>query len=276
MRRERWNEIFADDSNALPSTVAAINTLPHTAKRKIYIQLIPKPIVELFELPVDLYAPGGDDLVVMNCPAGSSVAEMSLYHETGFPDPVVYGQITDTITGQLHIMLYVINDPYSPRFDIDRMPDGTPTNFGISRRNISAEIAAMQAGLAPGQIRSGLRMLNSAKNTFEEFTILLGHDRFFAEPLFYHNAVILERSGFAYLKGRRLMEEIDRGFQPEGELTGELDGSTPFRRPEARASIRLRSWALHDGIMDTFFQDVTMYKVVNKDAGVKTTSAIAW
>lgn len=276
MRKGKWSDIFADENKTIPSTVATINFLPAKTKRKIYTRLIPKPIFELFELPDDLFTPEGKDMVELHCFPGSTIAEMSLYHQIGFPDPVVYGQITDTVNGQIHIMLYVINDPSSPRFDIDRMPDGSPTNFGISQRNIPAEIAAMQAGLSPGQIRSGLRMMDDARIAFEEFTLLLGHDRFFAEPLFYHNAVILERGGFAYLKGRRLMESISRGFEPDGELTRALDGSTPFRMPDAQNSIRLRSWALHDGIMDTFFQDVTMYKVVGKKAGIQTTGEINW
>lgn len=276
MRKGKWSDIFVDDNERLPSTIAGINELPEETRRKIYTRLVPHPILALFELPDDLTDPSGRDLVKLHCEPGSATAEMSLYHQVGFPDPVVYGQVTDTIVGQIHIMLYVINDPTSPRFDIDRMPDGEPTNFGISKRNIPEEIAAMRAGLAPGQIHSGLRMLQHAEKAFEDFTLLLGHDRYFAEPLYYHNAVILERLGFAYLKGRRLMQEIEAGFGPGGEFTRQLDGSSPFRMPGAENSIRLRSWALHDGIMDSFFADVTMYKVVGKQAGIQTAGDLAW
>jgi hypothetical protein len=276
MHKGKWNDIFADENERLPSTVGGINDLPMEVKREIYSRLIPAPIFALFQLPEDLIDPAGRDLMHLKCAPGTSTAEMSLFHQFGFQDPVVYGQITDTIYGQIHILLYVINDPYSPRFDIDRLPDGQPTDFGISRRNIPEEIAALQAGLAPGQIRSGLRMLREANRAFEEFSLWLGHDRFFAEPLYYHNAVIFERAGFAYLKGRRLMENIDAGFAPSGELTGRLDGSTAFRMPGAEKSIRLRSWALHDGIMDSFFTDVTMYKVIGKHAGIQTTLDIDW
>jgi len=53
--------------------------------------------------------------------------EMILRHEPGFPDPLLYGHLTDTLNGQIHILLYILNDPASPRFDVDRLPDGTAT-----------------------------------------------------------------------------------------------------------------------------------------------------
>lgn len=260
----------------IPTNIHGINRLPFELKREIYIRLIPAPIFEVFELPENLIDEQGHDLVFLSADADSPVAELSLFHQYGFPDPLVYGQITDTVNGQIHIILYVINNPDSPRFDVDRMPDGSPTAFGVLKRNIPAELAAMQAGLAPGQIRSGLRLLGSAIITFEEFSALLGHDRFFTEPLYYHNAVILERDGLAYLRGRSLMEQIEAGFESGGYLSERLDGTNPFRMPHAARSIRLRSWALHDGIMESPFTGVTMYKVVGKNAQIRTCSDIDW
>ncbi len=59
-----------------------------------------------------------------------------------------------------------------------------------------------------------------------------------------------------------MMERIDSGFAPGGELRARLDGSNPFRMPEAADSIRLRSWAIHDGILDETFTNITMYKEI--------------
>ncbi|RME07312.1 MAG: hypothetical protein D6803_04280, partial [Anaerolineae bacterium] len=111
---------------------------------------------------------------------------------------------------------------------------------------------------------------------FEAFIADLGHTMHFAEPLYYHNAVIFERYGFRYQQGRRLMERIHRGFSPGGDLLPLLDGSTPFRRPEAANSIRLRSWAIHDGILGEPFTNVTMYKHVGEHAGVSTAPGVSW
>jgi hypothetical protein len=156
------------------------------------------------------------------------------------------------------------------------LPDGTQTNLGAKYRNIEAEIASMQAGLSPGQIREGLHLLKGATATFETFVDELGHSMYFAEPLYYHNAVIFERYGFTYQQGRRRMQMYNEGFSPGGELRPLLDGSTPFRQPEAAKSVRLRSWAIHDGILGEPFNNVTMYKQVGKHHGINTTPNCKW
>ncbi len=259
-----------------PYTIASINQLDPQEKRAIYTRMIPAELLDRFHLSQDLVGPQGDDLLQLNCPAGSSVAETTLYHQVGYPDPIMYGQITDTINGQIHVLLYILNDPESPRFDVDRMPDGRETKFGTLYRNLDAERAAMEYGLAPGQVRRGLRMLGEAIQAFEKFVSSLGNELYFVEPLYYHNAIIFERYGFVYEKGRRLMERIQAGFEPGGELRTRLDGSTPFRSPQAADSIRLRSWALHDNLMGEPFSDVTMYKWIGKPAGLNTCGDCRW
>ena len=261
---------------SMPSTIGAINLLPEGEKRRIYTGIIPPVLFERFDLNPSLITAEGHDLLQLVCPPGSTSLELSLYHQAEFPDPIMYGHITDTLHGQLHILLYVLNNPDSPRFHIDRLPDGTPTKLGAEHRNIKAEIAAMRAGLSPGQIREGLHILQDAAVTFETFVAQLGHDFYFTEPLYYHNALIFERYGFAYQQGRALMERIARGFEPGGELRAKLDGSTPFRQPQAADRIRLRSWAIHDGILGEPFNHVTMYKRVGKHAGVSTCPRCAW
>ncbi len=259
-----------------PSTIGGINRLPEAEKRATYAQVVPRELIEKYDLPATLLDANGNDLLRLNAPAASNTTEIALFHQHGFPDPLLYGHITDTLNGQLHILMYVLNDPDSPRFDTDRLPDGTITNLGAQHRNLEAEIAALQAGLAPGQIRRGPHLFAAAQDTFEQFVANLEHELYFAEPLYYHNAVIFERYGFAYQKGRRLMERIQRGFAPDGDLLPLLDGSTPFRQPEAVHSIRLRSWAIHDNLLGEPFTNVTMYKHVGKGAGVSTAPEIHW
>lgn len=72
------------------------------------------------------------------------------------------------------------------------------------------------------------------------------------------------------------MERIQAGFSPQGDLLPRLDGSNPFRQPEAAGSIRLRSWAIHDGILGHPFTNVTMYKRVGKSAGMSTCQDCDW
>lgn len=258
-----------------PSTIGGINNLPEAEKRAIYSRYIPPALLDRFDLP-DTDSQRIQSFLDFRFEPGSTAVEMSLFHEKRFPDPILYAHLTDTMNGQIHILLYILNDPASERFSVDKLEDGTPTRFGTRFRNLPAEQAALQAGLAPGQVRRGLRLLGDAIRTFEGFVRSLGHDMFFAEPLYYHNAVLFERYGFSYQMGRRRMERIQSGFQPGGELAVQLDGSNPFRQPEAAGSIRRRSWAIHDGLLGEPFTDVTMYKRLGKDAGVTTTAGCSW
>ena len=256
-----------------PSTIGGINKLDEAEKRTIYARYIPKELIQKFDLS-DLAE--DQERLQFRFASGAPDVEMRLYHRPGFPDPVLYAHLTDTMNGQIHVLLYILNDPGSPRFDVDRMPDGSPPRFGTLKRNLEAEQASLQAGLSPGQIRRGFRLARPATTAFEEFVNSLGHDIYFIEPLFYHNAIIFERYGFAYQVGKRQMELIQAGFQPGGALHRQLDGSTPFRRPEAADSIRLRSWAIHDGVLGEPFTNVTMSKRIGKPAGLNTAPGCEW
>jgi acetoin utilization protein AcuC len=258
------------------STIGSINLLPNAEKTEIYTRLVPPELCTHFQLPPSLTDSQGNPLFNLKYTPGSTDVEMKLFHRFGFPDPILYGHLTDTLNGQIHVLLYILNDPEAPRFDVDRMPDGSATRFGTLRRNLEAEKAALEAGLAPGQVRRGLRLLPAAIVAFESFVKSLGHDIYFVEPLYYHNAVIFENYGFGYQVGKKLMEEIEAGFAEGGALHARLDDSTPFRPCAAEHSIRLRSWAIHDGVLGEPFTNVTMYKRVGKSANINTRPSCGW
>ena len=134
----------------------------------------------------------------------------------------------------------------------------------------------MEAGLAPGQVRQGLRLTRDLVPILERFVSALHHDAYYLQPLAYHNAILFERLGFAYALGLGRMEWINREFTPGGLLHRRLDGGTPFRSPDAWRTVRGRSWAIHDGIMDMPLTDVKMYKQVDVHAGVVTFPSAAW
>lgn len=251
-------------------TIAGINQRPDDEKRALYSRFIPPELLERFEISRDLKDKEGRPLVRFAFEPGSTDLVVELRHRVGAEDPLLYAHVTDTMNGQVHVLLYVVNDPNSPRYDVDRMPDGTPTEFGSERRNLEAELAAMRDGLAPGQIRRGLGILKHAIPAFERFVTEVGQSIYFLEPLYYHNAIVFERYGFSYSRGLRKMQALDAGFRPGGELAARLDGSSPFRASEHAPSIRGRSWALHDGIAAQPYSDVTMYKRVGQTAGINT------
>jgi acetoin utilization protein AcuC len=128
----------------------------------------------------------------------------------------------------------------------------------------------MQAGLAPGQIRAGLRRFKLVLPIFELFVSRMGHDLFLIEPFAYHNAITFERYGFGYIAGRHAMEAINRDFRPGGPLHARLDGSTPFRSYDAWRTVRLRSWAIHDGILGQPLTGLQMVKHLGVHANVHT------
>lgn len=257
------------------SSIASINRLSPPEQRAVYQRLIPPEVLEYFGLSPYLVDKNGNDLFdIVSGPNDDSV-EISLFHLFGFADPILYGHLTDTLNGQIHVLLYIMNDPASPRYDVDRMPDGSPTRFGTLQRNLTAESQALKAGLSPGQVRAGLHLLKQAQGAFEVFITSLGHTMYFVEPLYYHNAIIFERYGFAYQQGRRRMESIHQGFLENGEYHRQL-GQNEFRPVEGANSIRLRSWAIHDGILGQSFSNVTMYKTIGKSAGLQTAPGTNW
>ena len=134
---------------------------------------------------------------------------------------------------QLLVLLVVVNDLDSPRFNIDVDLYGNPTQFGTATRNLAAEKAALQAGLSPGQVRKGLRVFRQTVPVFETFVTHMGHDIFFIEPLTYANAIVFERYGFNYLRGHQEMIRVHKEFQPGGELHTKLGPDNVFRSLDA-------------------------------------------
>jgi len=258
--------------NGLPiSSIRGINDLDQSVAAAIYCTLIPDNLLYNNIALRALTDAQGNQLVEFVCPPGTSSAEIKVWHQAGARDPLFYLQLADNSNNQLSVLLFIVNDPNSPRFDVDRdWRTGEPTKFGTQSRNIEVEVEAMRAGLAPGQIRRGLKLARKLMPLFETFVSRLGHQMFFMEPLAYHNALMFERYGCAYSQGRARMEWINREFAPGGALYHRLDGLTPFRCPGAERTIRGRSWAIHDGLLGEPFNEVHMYKRIGVNAEIHT------
>ncbi len=261
---------------AWPSSIRAINDLPQPEKVAIYRTLLPDWLVTDYGLDPATLTVNGEQVVHFRFPPGSRAIEISVKRHPADGDPLLYFNAADTLTNQILVLLVVINDPDAPRFNIDVDAAGNSTHMGSVSRNIPAERAAMEAGLAPGQIRQGLRVFRGLVPVFETFVANIGHDLFLIEPFAYHNAIVFERYGFNYVQGRKAMHDIHTGFQPGGELHARLDGSTPFRRPDAWRTIRGRSWAIQDGILGHSFTGFQMYKRIGHHAEVNTFPDAEW
>jgi hypothetical protein len=259
----------------LPVSLHAINQLSDGAKQRFYRILVSPELLVRFGInPITWRGRDGDGHVRLTAEADSHTVKLSARHTVDARDPFAYLELADNAFNGIDVELVVFNDPESPRFHTDtEIESGRETLFGTLSRNLAAEEQAMAAGLAPGQVRQGLRTSRSAMQNLESFLCLLGHTAFYVEPLTYADAWIFEQRGFAYVSGRRLMDEIHTEFQPGGRLHSALDGSTPFRQPHQWLTVRGRSWAIHDGILDHIgasWNGLRMAKQLGHEAGEQT------
>ncbi|MBN1201384.1 MAG: hypothetical protein JXJ20_05960 [Anaerolineae bacterium] len=261
-----------------PRTIREINDLKPPEKRAIYHTLLPDWVFSMFGIDPTDYTVQGQPVIHVRCPTGSSAVELSVYDAPRSSDPVLYLHMGDTFNSQLAVLLVVVNDPESARFNIDVDTEGNPTQLGTKTRNIPEEIRAMQAGLAPGQIRRGLRIFRTAVPVFRKFVRSLEYRMFFVEPLFYHNAIMFERYGFMYSRGLKEMRDIHQAFQPGGELYARLTAENPFRQPNAWQTVLGRSWAIHDDILNRSFASmgIQMYLHTDKQGAVQTFPGGGW
>lgn len=256
-------------------SIAVLNALPPGLREQLYVRLIPVELLERFRVDrATLLGPGGQRLVRVTVSEERPGARVELRAGEDDRDPIVLVDVGISAFAAPELSLVQINDPAAPRFDVDRDGDGQDTLLGTASRNVAEELRAMAAGLAPGQVRQGLRMLGRVLECMDEFCKLLGRDFYLVEPLFYHSALLYERHGCDYFLGRDRMEAIHDGFQPGAALWERLDGATPFRRRGAERSVRGRSWAIHDGLLGQPFGHagvaVKMYRVPAQPAAVST------
>lgn len=249
-----------------PNSIRAINDLPDSEKLEVYNTLIPSWLAE--RVP--------PSTVRIRCPHASRSVEIAVKRNAYDTDSILYLNMVDTLNNQLLVLLVVVNDPDTPRFNIDIDNEGNSTGLGTITRNRDAELKALQHGLAPGQVRQGLRQFGTLVSLFETFVKRMGHELYFIEPLSYHNAVVFERYGFGYLRGASRMRHIHQMFQPDGYLHQLLDDDKPFRKKMFWRSIRGRSWAIHDGILGKPFTGFQMYKRVDQSVDICTFPDAIW
>jgi hypothetical protein len=257
-----------------PITLREINGLPENVKRRIFRSLLSPDLLARFGIdPVTWKKAGQDGLVRLRAEPESGVAAVAVKQADDHPDEFICIEISDNSFNGIDLNLLLLSDPDSQRYEINIDSEGQDTMFGTVRRNCEEEARAMAAGLAPAQQRSSLGASRQVLGQLEVFLSALGHKAYFLEPLTYASAWVFERRGFAYVRGHKLMDDIQVEFQPGGRLHAALDGSTPFRQANQWETVRGRAWAIHDGILDTIgarWNDLRMVKQLGRRAGVET------
>jgi len=259
------NEPLRSARGTLLGGLTDINALETAEKERIYTGIIPPRLFDLLKIsPETLRGADGRRRVTIIAPDGMSLARIEVRHDPSDRRTAFFLDISETHFHQMELSFCIINDPFAPRFAVDVDENGNDNCFCTLGRNISEEIRAMQAGLFPNQTSRGLMMFGEFFALFERFVDSLGMDIITAEPLTYDNAIRYEKYGFDYLSGRRMMMEIDREFRPGGVLFNKLDGSSPFRMPGMERTAHGRSWAIHDGILDEPWDDLSVDKILDE------------
>lgn len=257
---------------SIPFTLKQINDLPENIRRRVYRNLIPARLLARFGVdPITWTGANKEPLVFLK--AGNEKVFISARASAAEEDEFFALELADNMLNGIDLNLLLLNDPTSPRFNTDKDAAGNMTMFGTLTRNMEEETRAKAAGLAPGQVRASLSASKLVLDQVETFLATIGQRAYFLEPLSYASAWVFEKRGFAYVCGHKLMDDINREFQPGGKLQAALDSSTPFRQPDQWNSVRGRAWAIHDGALaalDAVWDKLRMVKQVGKHANVNT------
>ena len=265
------NSQLLDAAGRPLSSLQAINRLDEPEKERIYSLLLPQHLCEVLGLADHSFCNlAGERLISIIAPNGLPLVRIEARSEPDGGVVVFFLELSDTQFHQMELSFCIIRDPSSPSYAVDVDESGQNNWFASQGRNIPEELRAMRAGLFPNQTHRGLRMFADFFPLLERFVDALGIQMIVAEPLSYDNAIRYEKYGFDYLRGKQLMLEIDREFQPGGRLFLRLDGSSPFRMPGMERTVSGRSWAIHDGIMDKPWDEVQIYRMIGVHAGINT------
>ena len=259
--------------------IQRISRLDQLQKEGLYRPLIPPSLYHRFRInPLNFCNESGLKVVRFFSPEGDRTCLVEIKIED-MNDPLYSIQISDAIDSTiLEWDFLVLNDPASQKFNTHMDKDGKDTLFGWASRNILEEEKALQAGYFPGQTRKGMGLTRETVHVLDFFCHIFNIKSIRLEALFYHNAITFERLGFSYFEGYKQLKKIHELFQPGEKLYKKMDGSTPFRNPEFVHTIRGRSWAIHDGILDDLDDDLLdegwvspmMYRMVDKPRAMVT------
>lgn len=265
------NEQLTDSSGNAVFSLRDISLLDAWEKERFYSRLIPERLYEVLGLaPGQTAGVGNTAKIRFIAPSGLGLLRIEARLNPADKDRVFFLELADTHYRQMELSFCIINDMTAPRFHVDQDESGRDNCFASAGRNIPEEIRALEAGLFPNQTHRGLKMFKEVFSLLELFVDGLGMEMIVAEPLTYDNAIRYEKYGFDYITGKRLMLEINEGFKPGGMLSARLDNSSPFRRPEMSSTVLGRSWAIHDGILDEPWDEVKIYKMIGRSAGIDT------
>jgi hypothetical protein len=261
------------------SWIQKISHYQQYQKEGLYRTLIPPSLFRTAGInPLNLLGSEGQKIVRFFCPSGDRTCLIEI-RVPDIEDPVYSIQISDSIDqSTIEWDFLIINDPSSEKFITDLDESGRDTMFGWASRNKDEEEKAFLAGYYPGQTRKGMGLTSQVIKTLDLFCQILGIKTIKLDALFYHNAITYERQGFSYYEGFKEMQRIHDLFQPGRALYEKMDDSNVFRQRHLVNTVRGRSWAIHDNILNDIKDDTltvswvspVMYRMVEKPRAMVT------
>src|SRR4029453_3867047 len=146
-----------------------INVLPREVSEALYVRLVPEELLHRFgSAPAPPCSPGGGRRGGPGRPPPAKPwARVEVRSSSEDRDPALLVDVEMSPLSVPELAFVQITDPSGPRFAIGRDPDGRDPRFGTASRNIEEERRAMGDGLAPGQVRRGLRLLSRVLDAME-------------------------------------------------------------------------------------------------------------
>jgi hypothetical protein len=114
------------------STIGSVNLLRDDEKIEIYSRLIPQELRERFQIPKSFRDKDGNSLLDLKFAPGKTDVEMKLFHEAGFPDPILYGHLTDMTrlqNGSMSIKCRTVSPPILDICNEIFLPNWLPCNL---------------------------------------------------------------------------------------------------------------------------------------------------
>src|SRR4029450_8570195 len=157
------------------TSIQEINALPREMAEALYLRLVPGELLRRLEIsPTTLCRPDGARLLRGPAPEERPWARVEVRSAPGDRDPTLLVDVEMSSMSVPELAFVQINDPAAPRYEIDRDGDGRDTLFGTASRNLAEEERALRDGLAPGQVRRGMRLLARVLQCMEGFCGLIG------------------------------------------------------------------------------------------------------
>ena len=200
-------------------SIAKLNRLPKEERNSIYLRLVPEAIFEMFQIDRQtLTNRFGERVVTGIFPPDENFACIEVKNRKEDKDCIFSCQVSlEAFMQSLYLDFLIINNPFSERFNVDVDEFGRETLLGTRSRNIPEEVRAMEAGLAPGMVRHGLRLAERICKVSGSI-----HGTFGAED-HHHGCFFLSQchivgETWIYLLQRRQ----DDGKDPQGVSTGRI------------------------------------------------------